>query len=306
MSVLNARLLRFSLEQHDIDNSQLIRRLGTMFRMARPSNYDDSLSENDKPPLDYETLRDVIDLSLWAGQMLLQNGAESQQVEETVHRLGTGLGCDWLDILVSPNAIVITAISNGEFRTKVRRVVNIGVDMHVLVQVSTLVSRVIDGELDRHQLRAELERVSRLQPCYNRWIIALMVGAACASFSRLFGGDAVIFVVTFVATTVAMLLRQELLKHRLNPFLTVIITAFVGSCIASIVPLFHLSNQSQLSLISTVLLLIPGVPLINAVQDMLKGSMLTGIARGVTGAAISASIALGLLLAISLLRVSGL
>ena len=33
-----------------------------------------------KPPLDHETLRDVIDLSLWAGQLLLQNGAESARV----------------------------------------------------------------------------------------------------------------------------------------------------------------------------------------------------------------------------------
>ena len=29
-----------------------------------------------KPPLEREALRDVIDLSLWAGQMLLQHGAE--------------------------------------------------------------------------------------------------------------------------------------------------------------------------------------------------------------------------------------
>ncbi|HLU09529.1 MAG TPA: threonine/serine exporter family protein [Oceanobacillus sp.] len=300
----NANLLHSS---PDTQNAQIVRRLGKIFhRVLIVDEHDKLLFEGAKPPLDYETLRDVIDLALWAGQLLLQNGAESQQVEETVHRLGTGLGCDWMDILVSPNAIVITAISNGEFRTKVRRVVNIGVDMRILVEVSTLVSRVIDGELDRHQLRAELERVSTLKPCYNRWVVAVMVGIACASFSRLFGGDAVIFAVTFLAATVAMLLRQELHKQRLNPFLTVIITAFVGSCIASIVPLFNLSDQPQLSLISTVLLLIPGVPLINAVQDLLKGSMLTGIARGVTGAAISASIALGLLLAMSLLRVSGL
>src|SRR5664279_3131435 len=123
-----------------------------------------SESPQGKQSLDYETLRDVIDLALWAGQMLLQSGAESEQAEETVHRLGTGLGCDWLDIFVSPNAIVITAISSGEFRTKVRRVVNIGVNLHVVVEVSTLVDRVLAGELNRHELRLELERVSQMQP----------------------------------------------------------------------------------------------------------------------------------------------
>ena len=277
-----------------------------MLHFARTDRVSDFAIDQTKPPLDYETLRDVIDLALWAGQLLLQNGAESQQVEETVHRLGTGLGCDWLDIFVSPNALVITAISNGEFRTKVRRVVNIGVNLLVLVEVSALVSRVLAGDLNRHVLRSELERVSKMQPCYNRWTVALMVGAACAAFSRLFGGDWAIFGVTFVAAASAMFLRQELQKHALNSFLIVIITAFVASSIASIATLFHLSSQPQLAFVSTVLLLVPGVPLINSVQDLLKGYLITGIARGVTGAVIAACIALGLLLAMSLLRVSGL
>ena len=270
-----------------------------MFKFAQPEAHD-------KAPLDYETLRDVIDLALWAGQLLMQSGAESQQVEETVHRLGTGLGCDWLDILVSPNALVITAISDGEFRTKVRRVVNLGVNLQAVVEVSTLVQQVLVGELDRHELRIELERISHFQPGYSRWTVALMVGAACAAFSSLFGGDWLICAITFVASVVAMLLREELHKQHFNPFLVVVITGFAASAVASIAPLVHLGNQPQLTLISSVLLLVPGVPLINSVQDLLKGYMLTGIARGFTGGAIAACIALGLLLAMSLLRVTGL
>jgi uncharacterized membrane protein YjjP (DUF1212 family) len=259
-----------------------------------------------KQPLSYETLRDVIDLSSWAGQLMLQSGAESHQVEETVHRLGTGLGCDWMDIFVSPNALVITAISGGEFRTKVRRVVNIGVNLLVLVEVSTLVNQVVTGHLTSAELRSELARVSQRRPCYNRATVAFMVGLACASFSRLFGGDWIIFGITFLASTLAMLARQELQKHRLNPFLVVMITAFVAGSIASAAPRLQLGNQPQLALASSVLLLIPGVPLINSVQDLMKGYPVTGIARGVIGGMTALCIALGLLLAMSLLGVNNL
>ncbi len=268
--------------------------------------YAQSIEHSEKPPLDYETLRDVIDLALWAGQLLLQSGAESQQVEETVHRLGTGLGCDWLDILVSPNVLVITAISDGEFRTKVRRVVNIGVNLRVVVEVSALVQRVLAGELDRHELRIELQLISHFEPSYSRWTVALAVGIACAAFSSLFGGDWIIFGITFVAAGLAMLLRQELHKRHFNPFLTVVLSAFVAETVASIAPLLQLGNEPRLALISAVLLLVPGVPLIHSVQDLLKGYMLTGIARGFTGGLIAACIALGLLLAMSLLKVNGL
>ena len=60
------------------------------------------------------------------------------------------------------------------------------------------------------------------------------------------------------------------------------------------------------ALVSAVLLLVPGVPLINAADDLLKGHLIMGIARGVTGLIISLAIALGLLLAMRLLGVSGL
>jgi uncharacterized membrane protein YjjP (DUF1212 family) len=46
--------------------------------------------------------------------------------------------------------------------------------------------------------------------------------------------------------------------------------------------------------------------LINAADDLLKGHLIMGIARGVTGLIVSLAIALGLLLAMRLLGVSGL
>ncbi len=266
----------------------------------------DKLPSNSKPPLPYETLRDVIDLSLWAGQLLLQSGAESQQVEETVHRFGTALGCDWLEIFISPNAIAITAISAGEFRTKLRRVVNVGANLSVVAEIHTLVGRVLDGERDRVWLRAELTRISQLTPGYNRWTVALMVGLACGAFSQLFGGDLAIFAVTLIAAAVGMRVRQLLQQRQFNSFFIVSTTAFVVSLIAGLASVFQIGNRPQLALVSSVLLLIPGVPLINGVNDLIKGYMITGIARSVTGALVAASIALGLLLAMALLRINGL
>src|ERR1041385_2403291 len=141
-----------------------------------------------KPPLDHETLRDVIDLALWAGQLLLQNGAESARVEETVYRVGTALGAHGMEILVSPNAIMVTTISDQEFRTKIRRVVTMGVNMQIVAEVRTLVHQVERGQLDRTDTRGALTQLSLLKPQYSRWTIIIMVGLGCAAFSRLFGG----------------------------------------------------------------------------------------------------------------------
>ncbi|MBK8029707.1 MAG: threonine/serine exporter family protein [Chloroflexi bacterium] len=103
----------------------------------------------EKPPLDHETLRDVIDLSLWAGQMLLQHGADTARVESVVHLIGTSLGAAWLDILVSPNALIVTTISGEEFRTKVRRVVTLGVNLSIVCAINDLAYRISWGQVDR-------------------------------------------------------------------------------------------------------------------------------------------------------------
>jgi uncharacterized membrane protein YjjP (DUF1212 family) len=266
----------------------------------------DNKPTSSKPPLPREELRDVIDLSLWAGQLLLQHGADAQRVEETVHRFGTALGCDWMDILVSPNGLFVSTISGDEFRTKIRRVVQLGVNMTMVSAVNRLSRRVAAGELDRIQARRELERISSIPHHYPRWLVVIMVGLACAAFSRLFGGDWPAFGITFIAASVAMAARQQLTRWQINPFLVTVSTAFVAGVLASSGSLFNLSATKQIPWAAAVLLLVPGVPLINSVEDLINGHMVIGVARGMFGALISLGIALGLWLAMQLTGISGL
>jgi uncharacterized membrane protein YjjP (DUF1212 family) len=256
--------------------------------------------------LTYEELRHVIDLALWAGQLLLQHGAETQRIEETVHRMGTGLGCDWVDILISPNGLLITTNSGGDFRTKFRRVVRMGVNMNVVAEINELSRRVDRGEYDRFKVETELRRISDQPHNYNRWVVAGMVGVSCAAFSQLFGGNFATLVVTFGASALAMVVRQELQVRHFNALMTVIITAFIAGLIAGAVGKILPDKSLQAALAASVLLLVPGVPLINAAEDLLKGHILMGIARGANGALISLAIALGLLLAMALTGVTGL
>jgi uncharacterized membrane protein YjjP (DUF1212 family) len=261
---------------------------------------------NDNARLDHEELTDVIDLAVWAGQLLLQHGADAERVEKTIHYMSTALGCNWVDVLVSPNAILVTSISGQEFRTKLRRVPTLGVDMTIVSGVSRLSRRVVAERLDRFTVRAELERISSIGHHYNRWVVVGMVGLACGAFSQLFGGDAPVFLVTTGAAAAAMFVRQEMTRRYFNPFLVVVATAFAAGFLASAAVAFDLGTQPQLALAASVLLLVPGVPLINAAQDLLKGHVVIGFTRGLIGLMVALAIALGLLLAMKLAGVNSL
>lgn len=243
-------------------------------------------------------LCDVVDLSLRAGQLLLQYGAEGAVVEETAQRLGAAFGAEREDVLISPNALIISTVINNACCTRVRRVVRLDVNYTIISAVNQLSRDAEAGKLDRSQVCAELQRISESAPYCNRWLTALMVGFSCAAFSQLFGGDWPVFGVTMIASTLAMLLRQELDARNFNALLVTIVTAFVAGLVASSATIFQLSPHGETAMIAAVLLLVPGVPLINAVEDIIKGHAVLGIVRAATGCTLLLGIALGLLLAI--------
>jgi uncharacterized membrane protein YjjP (DUF1212 family) len=274
-------------------------------QQAKPAMNRPAPDQIIKSSLEREVLADVVDLALTAGQLLMENGAESQRVEETVRLVGTGLGCDWGNVLVSHNAIIVTHASGDEFRTKIRRVGAMGVNMGLIEGISHLTHRVEEGKYDRFKVRGELERLSAMPRSYHRWVTALTVGLACAAFSRLLDGDWLVFWVTLVAATLAMVVRQELIGRKFNPLLGVITTAFVAGGLVGLINRFQFSLHLELALAASVLLLVPGVPFINAVEDLIKGHIVVGLARGMASGLTILAIALGLILAIQLTGIRG-
>jgi hypothetical protein len=72
-----------------------------------------------------DDLRDILAIALQGGQLLLENGAETWRVEETLQHLGVGLGAEWMDIYPTPTGIIISTVAANEHRTRIRRVTNL-------------------------------------------------------------------------------------------------------------------------------------------------------------------------------------
>lgn len=258
-----------------------------------------------KQPLSYEELRDVIDLTLWTGHLLLQHGAVASRVEETVHHIGTGLGCDSVNVLIGPNGITITASSHDEFRTKSRRVVRLGLNYTIIDQVNELSFQIASGKIDRFQLRSKLEQITAHPILYNRWLVVFMVGVTCASAARLFGADFPVVFATFFSSAIAMFVRQELVRHHINHFLMVIATSFVSSFGVVLAYRLGIGVHPELGIAGSVVHIVPGALLITSVEDILNGNFLMGMTRGMMALVMSLSIAIGIALALTVTGVTG-
>ena len=131
-----------------------------------------------------------------------------------------------------------------------------------------------------------------------------MIGLSCASFAHLSGGDALISLITFIAASVAMFVRQELSKRHYNPIIVFAVTAFVASLLAGLSLKYQLGNDPQIALASSVLLLVPGFPLINSLADILKGYVNMGIGRWAIATILTFGACLGIVFALSLLNIT--
>ena len=115
---------------------------------------------------------------------------------------------------------------------------------------------------------------------------------ANASFCKLFGGDLISMGIVFSATITGFYLKQQMQAKKINHYVVFIVSAFVASLCASTALIFD--TTSEIAMATSVLYLVPGVPLINGVIDVVEGYVLTGFARLTEASLLIVSIAIGL------------
>lgn len=93
-------------------------------------------------------------------------------------------------------------------------------------------------------------------------------------------------------------------KRHYNPIIVFSITAFIASIIAGLGLKYNLGNDPHIALASSVLLLVPGFPLINALADILKGHVNMGLGRWTIATILTFGACLGIVAALSLLDIT--
>ncbi len=245
--------------------------------------------------------REITRLCVLSGLLVLQHGAESALAESVASRLGLALGLESVEVGISSSYLTLTTLSGGHCITTLRRHMDRGINMHVVTEVQRTMLMAESGQADASEVGRRLSSIVPLR--YPKPVVAVMIGLSCASFCRLMGGDLASCAMTFASSASAMVVRQVLAARHFNPLVTFGATAFVATSIACQASLHGIGNNPTSVMAASVLLLIPGFPLINAVSDMVKGYVNTGMARWTLATLLILSTSVGILLALTLWKV---
>lgn len=239
------------------------------------------------------TLEDIAMLALEFGRILMECGANAKIIEEYVTRAGFALGSNRVDLRIGYASLAITVGHGEEGITRMRKVGDLGVNQRLGQAVRELARRLEAEKLSLSVTRSELQRLVRETPRHPGWFVDLAVGLACASFGRLLDVDWNAFLPVFGAAALGQFVRRHLLRRKVNVFIVATAVAFLASFISGLAARGCGSGTVDKAMVAAVLLLVPGVPLLNAQYDVLGGFPTLGNARAVWVATLLIFLAVG-------------
>lgn len=249
-----------------------------------------------------------VDLLLRTGKLLVESLADTNRIVRNMKRTAAYLGIpeEKLHINVSFTMLMVN-VSDGDYSfTKFQRIEGHGVNMTAISEVSKLSWRAIENDYTLDQYEEELEKIRTKKRNYTPLQVAIGAGFACGGFCIQFGCDWMAFLYASIAAIIGMRVRQKCNESGLNHYMGIAISAFIATMIAwasTFLPA-EWTNTPWHPLLACALFIVPGVPLINFVDDMLDNYIQVGIVRAVNTLLMVAAMAFGIAFAVKLCSIA--
>lgn len=232
----------------------------------------------------------ILTLATRTGKALLESGAETYRVEDTICRICRSLHMEEAESICLPTGIYVTAMMNGKSYTKIARIPERSTNLHKVDRLNQL-SRDA-STLDEHEFEKKLDEIINETP-YSNITDLLFAGLSAFGFVLVFGGVLTDALVAFVLGILVRTLDKTLNRLQINSFFSVAISAAVLTILALSASFLQLVVSTDSVIIGTIMLLVPGLAITNAVRDSIAGDLISGLARGAEALLIAVAVALG-------------
>ena len=245
--------------------------------------------------------KDLMNLSLYTGALLIQNGAESYRAEDTIERICKSVSnISNVSAYALPSAIFISMEFEGETLSNFRKITISDTNLYKIDRVNSFSREFVSRDLSIKEAYDRLFEIDGTEE--NPKKIYLGGGIAASFFSVLFGGDVKDFAASFFIGILIPIVLDKLSYLKLSFFINNIICAFVTSILAIICVHFGLGSNIDMIIIGVIMLLVPGVAITNSVRDIMSGEFITGAITMIKAFFIALAIAFGVGVGLKIMR----
>lgn len=242
----------------------------------------------------------ILDFSINLGGRLLGCGAPLERANDTMTRVCRSYGLCDISIFSLSSLISLSARdSEGNFASRQISVPKTDIHLEKMRRYNSL-SRAVCAKTPEPALLEDMLAESENFKEYSNWTILLGRMIATVSLTFIFGGTWLDILATCIVVFGLFWLCYALGRSNLNQMIVNIICMFYCGAACSLFVHAGLGENYFIMIISCSMVMIPGIPLVNAARNLLCGNEMNGILDILRSLFETLSLVLGLIAAIFL------
>lgn len=223
---------------------------------------------------------DVMKICLLAGKILLKNGAETYRVEDTMLRIAAAFGITKCDSFVIPTGIIFSIETEKDDHTKLVRVSHRTTDLLKVTQVNRVSREITEGKLSTNAAYELLQEIEAAPIGFSLKMQLLAASLASACFVIMFNGSWIDFLPALVTGGLGFLSFLAI-----NSLVSIkFVSEFLSAVVIGLVSFFFIQlgfgYEIDKIIIGSVMPLVPGLLITNAVRDLMAGHLVSSLSKG--------------------------
>lgn len=240
--------------------------------------------------MDYDKL---LNLGVELGRRLMDSGAEIYRVEESVERLLQAYGLE-PQIFAIPNCLIVSVTTpQGHPITRMCRIPAHGTDIELLERCNELCRRLCKDPVQVEEAERLVEQLSNTRQ-FPPQVLLLGYAMTTGFFALFFGGgflDCLSAGLCGLAVGACILFGQFLTGS--NIFFCTVVQAALASGMSLLLVRLGLGSNLEAITIGTLMVLVPGRALTNAMREIMAGDIFSGLNRTAEVLLVATAMALG-------------
>lgn len=235
----------------------------------------------------------VAHMAVEAGRIILENGGETYRVEDTILRILAAYNLEEADSYVTPTGIMVSVTdSYGNTVSIVKRIRKRTVDLEKISRVNDLSRNIKYKDMTTDNINKELQEIDNLKR-YDIITTIVFSALAAAFFTLLFGGNQKDFFSSLIIGAIIKYVATFLSNYSINDFFINILGGIISAFVAIVCTSLNLADNLDKVIIGSIMLLVPGLSITNAIRDTIAGDLVAGITRAIEAILVAAAIAVG-------------
>jgi uncharacterized membrane protein YjjP (DUF1212 family) len=235
-------------------------------------------SERNPPPSGATPLRSHVELLAALAKSLHSAGMPAHRLEATLELTAERLGVP-IQVWALPTGLMMQVGNVGSPTTVLVRVPPGAVHLERLAQLSAIGEKIASGKLSPPEGKRQIEAVMRAAPRWGKSATVLAYVLSAGAFAVFFGGGVAEIVTAVCVGLAAGLISVTVRLAHVSPRLFELTAAAAAAIIANVAHLFADSLVDWIPLAAGLIILLPGLSMVDAVDELAHGHLTAGASR---------------------------